>query len=367
MRMCEKEFNLEEYLTDSVKTIVRDAVRATLTDPKESVFMARYALASREASKRRAESAKRGEHIPPFLIASITSSCNLHCAGCFARANHSCSDEKAYGELTADEWKSIFEDARDMGMSFIFLAGGEPMIRRDIIEKAAEIPEILFLVLTNGTLMNDSYIALFEKARNLIPIFSIEGDEGQTDERRGSGIYKSLIRAMDRIKENRLICGASVTVTTENLSEVVSDNFISVLQERGCKVVFYIEYVPVTDESSKLAPKDAERDFLKNKLTALRKQYSEMLFISFPGDEKNSGGCLAAGRGFFHINARGGAEPCPFSPYSDVNVRDTSLREALRSKLFTALRDGDLLEEEHIGGCVLFEKKDQVEKLLENH
>jgi MoaA/NifB/PqqE/SkfB family radical SAM enzyme len=50
-----------------------------------------------------------------------------------------------------------------------------------------------------------------------------------------------------------------------------------------------------------------------------------MIFISFPGDEKTSGGCLAAGRGFFHINSHGGAEPCPASPYSDINVRDSSL------------------------------------------
>ena len=89
-----------------------------------------------------------------------------------------------------------------------------------------------------------------------------------------------------------------------------------------------------------------------------------MVYISFPGDEKSSGGCVAAGRGFFHINSHGGAEPCPFSPYSDINVRDTSLREALRSPLFTALRDGGLLNDDHEGGCVLYEKRTQVEALL---
>ncbi|MDE7298924.1 MAG: radical SAM protein, partial [Lachnospiraceae bacterium] len=83
-----------------------------------------------------------------------------------------------------------------------------------------------------------------------------------------------------------------------------------------------------------------------------------------PGDEKSSGGCIAAGRGFFHINSHGGAEPCPFSPYSDINVRDTSLREALKSKLFIALRDGDVLVDDHVGGCVLYEKREQVEGLL---
>ena len=89
-----------------------------------------------------------------------------------------------------------------------------------------------------------------------------------------------------------------------------------------------------------------------------------MLFVSFPGDEKSSGGCLVAGRGFFHINSHGGAEPCPFSPYSDINVKDTSLRDALKSRLFTTLRSGVMLTGEHSGGCVLFEQRENVEAIL---
>ena len=89
-----------------------------------------------------------------------------------------------------------------------------------------------------------------------------------------------------------------------------------------------------------------------------------MVYIAFPGDEKDSGGCVAAGRGFFHINSHGGAEPCPFSPYSDINVRDSSLREAMNSGLFLALRENGHLLEDHVGGCVLYEKRELVEKLL---
>ena len=90
----------------------------------------------------------------------------------------------------------------------------------------------------------------------------------------------------------------------------------------------------------------------------------EMVFIAFPGDEKSSGGCLAAGRGFFHINAMGGAEPCPFSPYSDVSLKNMTLKEALKSPLFQKLQENGNLEKEHIGGCVLFEQEEQVKQLL---
>ena len=71
-------------------------------------------------------------------------------------------------------------------------------------------------------------------------------------------------------------------------------------------------------------------------------------------------------RGFFHINSHGGAEPCPFSPFSDINVKDTSLKEALNSGLFQALHNEQFLLDDHIGGCVLYEKREAVEALLAN-
>ena len=122
--------------------------------------------------------------------------------------------------------------------------------------------------------------------------------------------------------------------------------------------------MPVTEDSKELAPGDNEREYLRGEIARLRQEHPEMVYISFPGDEKSSGGCVAAGRGFFHINSHGGAEPCPFSPYSDVNVRNTSLRDAMHSLLFTALRDGSILIDDHDGGCVLYEKRELVEKLL---
>ena len=195
------------------------------------------------------------------------------------------------------------------------------MLRWDVIEAAGSYSEILFPIFTNGTLLNEAYIELFDQKRNLLPVFSIEGRQEKTDERRGGGVYASVRTAMERIQKNHLIFGASVTVTTANLQEVTGRAFLDELQDSGCKAVIYVEFVPVTEESRELAPGDPEREYLRERLAEIRTEYDGMVFISFPGDEKTSGGCLAAGRGFFHINSHGGAEPCPFSPYSDINVK----------------------------------------------
>ena len=364
MERYQEPFDIQDYMTKGVEQVVSDAVKATLKDPRESAFMLRFSAASIRASQKRRKAEDAGEHIPPFLIASITSQCNLHCAGCYSRCNHATVDAAPVSQLTSDEWFRIFDEADDLGVSFILLAGGEPMLRRDIIEAAGKKPNILFPIFTNGTFMDERYFELFDKHRNLLPIMSIEGEKEITDARRGTGVYDRLIANMDELHRRGLIFGASVTVTTRNIREVSSASFLKKLSDRGCKAVIFVEFVPVTDDSRELAPGDGDRDYLAKEIARLREEHPEMVYISFPGDEKSSGGCVAAGRGFFHINSHGGAEPCPFSPYSDINVRDTSLREALRSPLFMALQEGGLLNDDHEGGCVLYEKRTQVEALL---
>ena len=362
MKYTDSDFSLDKYMTGGVRKVVASIVASTFANPKERKYMLRYAKSSAHSNRLRAEADRNGEHIPAFLIASITSSCNLHCAGCYARSNDLCNDEVPADQLTAVEWERIFREAKDLGVGFILLAGGELLVRRDVLEAAGNIPEVLFPVFTNGTMIDEKYVKIFDQYRNLVPVISIEGHQMTTDMRRGAGVYHRIVSGMQNIQDHGLIFGASITVTKDNLEQVTSDEFIDELYERGCKAVVFVEYVPVTGSTKELAPGDAEREILRKRIRELKLR-KNMVFVSFPGDEKTSGGCLAAGRGFFHINPHGGAEPCPFSPYSDINVRDTSLREALHSHLFETLQAEDLLMDDHEGGCVLYERRHQVEAI----
>ncbi len=362
----EKTFDLQKHIEQGVEQIIADTLRATLKNPKESTFMVKFAAASRKASKIRMKHEEAGLHVPGFLIASITSSCNLHCAGCYSRCNHATVDAPPVRQLSDEEWLKIFREADDLGISFIMLAGGEPMIRRDIIEAAGNMSNIIFPIFTNGTYIDERYFNLLDQHRNLIPVMSIEGGKEITDSRRGEGIYEVVTSNMDRFKEKGLIFGASITMTTENIEEITSHEFLDSLMEKGCKLVIFIEFVPVTEEAQHLAPGLKERAYMEKAMEELREHYQEAVLLSFPGDELAMGGCMAAGREFFHINSHGGAEPCPFSPYSDVNIRDTSLKDAIQSPLFQNLKDGGFLNDEHEGGCVLFTKRDQVEALMRN-
>lgn len=366
--MTEK-LSLDSYLNNSIRNIMVNAYKAVLSNPKEALFVLKMQRTLLKAEKKRKKVLEKDAlHIPPFLISSIATDCNLTCKGCYARANDICGTKEVNTtikeELTAEQWKQIFMEATQMGICFNLLAGGEPLLRKDIIKVAGEVKDMLFPIFTNGMVINEMYLDLFSKHLNLIPILSLEGCQESTDERRGKGVFNKVINSMESLKEKSLFYGASITVTSENIDSVTSPSYVNLLKNLGCKIIFYIEYVPSDKQTTHLALDEKGIEKMELNLENLRQTSDNIIFLSFPGDEKAMGGCLAAGRGFMHISPEGKAEACPFSPYSDRNIAESGLKEALKSPFFKRLRDSGLVGGEHTGGCTLFEYEEHVKELL---
>jgi len=356
--------DLTQYLNQGVEKLVADIIKSTFQNPKETKFLLDYQSKNKKNLQLRSNFEVEGLHVPAFLISSISDTCNLFCKGCYARINGICGNPNSRELLTADEWTEIFSQATTLGVSFNLLAGGEPLMRRDVIEAAAKFPGILSAIFTNGILIDNTFLNLFDQYRNLVPIISIEGGKQKTDARRGSGAFEKTEAVMKRLNQEGILFGTSITITTDNLEEVTSQQFLSQLKISGCKLVFFVEYVPFEPNTRHLLLGSEERKILDTQLNNLRMVFPEMLFLSFPGDEKEMGGCLAAGRGFFHINPYGDAEPCPFSPYSDCSLKNHTLVEVLQSPFFKKLQDEKLVGGEHDGGCALFEHESIVKACL---
>jgi MoaA/NifB/PqqE/SkfB family radical SAM enzyme len=367
----EVAMKLNEYVNGAIKNMLGTAGMFYGNDRKGKSFVLKMVYQARKTKKIRERKEKEGLHIPPFLIASIASSCNLHCAGCYARANGGCDSENAFigspkRRMQVQDWGRLFDEAKELGIAFILLVGGEPLLRRDILDEAADRPEIIFPVFTNGTMLNKGYLNFFDAHRNLIPVISLEGEDADTDLRRGEGVAALIWEAVDMLRERKLLFGISITATSKNKDTVVSDPFIEKLRQKGCGLVFYVEYVPAEEGTEDLILSESDQTKLRERVRFLREdgRSKGMILLDFPGDEKEVGGCLAAGRGFFHINSNGGAEPCPFSPYSEMNLMDHSLEEVLRSSFFQKVREismGD--DEELLGGCALFRRRKEIEKI----
>ncbi len=364
-----REFDLQGYMSDAIRRIMSKAYTNVLSNPREAKTVWQLQQTFLKSEKRRAAvREKEGVEVPPFLICSIATICNLHCKGCYARSNGIASDsaEEQKTTLAPDQWKHIFEEAASLGINFALLAGGEPMMRRDILESVAEVKDMIFPIFTNGTLIGPSYIEFLKKHLNMIPVISIEGMEHSTDERRGKGMYKRAMQSMEMLHDEDLFFGTSITVTTENFEVVTSDAFVDNLRDLGCKLIIYVEYVPTEADSEYLAFGESDLGMMEAVQAHQRARYKDVIIISFPGDEQHMGGCLAAGRGFFHIGPDGSAEPCPFSPFSDSSVIELGVKGALASPLFRKLREVHLVGGEHSGGCALFEHREEVEAMLKS-
>jgi pyrroloquinoline quinone biosynthesis protein E len=70
---------------------------------------------------------------PTTLLAELTHRCPLHCPYC----SNPLDLIRAEAELTTDDWKRVFSEARALGVLQLGLSGGEPMVRKDLEELAA--------------------------------------------------------------------------------------------------------------------------------------------------------------------------------------------------------------------------------------
>lgn len=319
----------------------------------------KHVIWQRKAARLRMSCESEGIHVPPFLIHSVTQKCNLNCKGCYAKELHI----NHHNELSTEKLESVIDEAQELGVSVVMLAGGEPFTREDILDITAKHKRIVFPIFTNGLLITDKMSRNISESKNVFPIISIEGDEQKTDTRRGEGVYSKVVRVFKRLKENKVLFGASVTLTRDNFEDVVNESFVSDLKEQGAKIIFYIEYIPCSDNTDELVPTSEQRKKLAEKLEEFRKSIG-ILFVAFPGDEEMFGGCLAAGRGFVHIGSSGRVEPCPFSPFSDSDLNNMSLTEALQSEFLRKIKDNHDKLQEHSGGCALWENREWVEKTL---
>ena len=348
-------------LNKALRIFFKDAVRVSLKNPSHAYYFLQTLRNQQKASRLRANWAKQGLQVPPVMIFSITNRCNLHCKGCY----HQALRDITKAEMSQEKLHSVIGEARDLGVSFMVLAGGEPLVRQDILKITSDYPDILFLMFTNGLLITDELAGQIKAQKNIIPLISLEGYENNTDERRGSGVYGHLQKIIEKLKKEDVLFGTSITVTRSNFETLLNDRFIGNLTGLGGKFLLFVEYSPIQAGTEDWVITDEQRTRMASLIQTFRSKYPA-LFISVPGDEKDFGGCLSAGRGFVHVSAEGDLEPCPFSPYSDTNLHDRSLEEALRSNFLRSIRENNQLGKETGGSCALFAQREWVRSLLTN-
>lgn len=281
---------------------------------------------------RQREAEKRlGVKVPWAILMDPTEKCNLRCTGCWA------GDYQLRHELSLETMDRICREAGELGINFFVISGGEPMVRQDdLLELARRHPEQMFHIYTNGTLITREFARRAAERGNMVFALSIEGLEETTDARRGKGVFRKVLDAMDTLRSEGLIYGFSATYTRKNTEEVASDAFIDLMVDRGAAFGWYFTYIPIgRDVDLELMATPEQRAYMFDRIREFRRT-KPIFLVDFWNDGEAAVGCIAGGRKYFHINAAGEVEPCAFAHYATCNIHDVSLAEALQNPLFKA-------------------------------
>lgn len=297
--------------------------------------------------------------VPRCLLLDPTSACNLSCTGCWAAGYHR-NDSLSYEKLD-----DILTQAEELHIRYCFLSGGEPLVRKEeLLALCKKHRKISFSAFTNGTLIDDDFARKAAQVGNLTFSLSVEGFEEDTDFRRGKGVYRKVMAAAELLRKHHIAFAFSACYHSKNFKAVASDEFLDAMFQMGCWMGWLFTYIPVGNEADMdLVCTAQQRGYLQKKIKEYNRK-NNVPVIDFWNSGHVAAGCVAAGTGFVHINARGDIEPCAFAHYSDSNIHEVTLKEALMRPFFARFRAAQPFSENPLRPCPLIDVPEAIEEAV---
>ncbi len=333
---------MRALLHSSLRTIDRGIVSTHVMERFFEVYLNNVLLVDYDKLRERL-----GFSPPSFLVVAPSGRCNLHCTGCYA-----CSDSGPAAELDFDTFDRILTEKEQLwGSYFTVITGGEPFLwkdqGKDLIDMAAKHSSNLFMVYTNGTLIDEELAQRLEQVGNVTPAISVEGFEQETDQRRGKGVHQHVLNALKNLRKAGVPFGISVTATRHNWDVITSDAFADYyFIQQGATYGWMFQYMPIGRKHTLdlMVTPEQRLEMLKRTWHLVR---DKRVFVA---DFWNSGalvdGCISAGRagGYMYVQWDGDVTPCAFIPYSTHNIYEVyrnggNLNTLLNTPLMWRIRE----------------------------
>lgn len=308
---------------------------------------------------------KRGKYlqeedtkVPFVLLISPSMRCNLRCTGCYA------ADYDKKDDLTYEEVDRIVGEARDLGIHYIVVLGGEPFFNEYMLDIYEKYNDIMFTPFTNGTLFDEKLADRVRDLGNVMPMFSLEGFEKETDLRRGKGTFAKVMNGMDLLRERGVLFGVSSATSRYNVDTVASDEFIDMLIEKGAKMSWYFIYMPIGDNPDVNYMLTPEQRINLGRRTREIRTTKPYFTIDFFNDAPYVGGCIA-GKYYCHINSKGDVEPCIFAHFACDNVKNKSLIDIFRGPFFKELRARQPYNDNLLMPCMMIDNTKVIREVVD--
>lgn len=295
--------------------------------------------------------------IPFVMLISPSMRCNKRCIGCYA------AEYDKNSGMKFEDVDRLVGEARDLGVYFFIILGGEPFFNEFMLDIYKKYNDCMFVAFTNGTLFNAELADKLQKLGNVVPMFSLEGFEKETDARRGAGTFNKVMEGMDLLRERGILFGVSSATARNNMDTVTSDEFIDMLIKKGSRMSWYFMYMPIGDKPDLNLMLTPEQRIELGKRTNRLRKTKPYFTIDFFNDAPYVGGCIS-GKYYCHINSNFDVEPCIFAHFACDNVKNKPLIEAFRGPFFKELRSRQPYNKNLLMPCMMIDNPTQIREIV---
>ncbi len=308
---------------------------------------------------------RRGQFFPPFLYVSIINSCNLRCQGCWVDV----AAKQQIIDLPA--FRKLLREARAMGNTFFGIVGGEPFMHPHLLDMLAEHPGCYFQVFTNGQLITEDHARRMRRLGNVTPLISVEGNEVVSDVRRGrSGVLNRTLHGLQHCLRHKVFTGVCTSLCQTNFDDLLCEKWVDRLIDLGVMYTWFHVYRPMGPDANPQLCLSPEQQRQARQFVVEMRAKKPIIIIDAYYDGEGQALCPAATGISHHINPWGDIEPCPIVQFSRESIHakpddPRSLREKFIDSAF--LRDFRELAQSTTRGCIVLERPDLLQELVQRH
>ena len=208
-----------------------------------------------------AKAAKLG--IPLTGNFELTARCNFHCPMCYVHLTDAQVEARGR-ELTAGQWLAVAQQAKEKGMVFALLTGGEPLVRKDFFEiyRGMKAMGLMVSINSNGSMISGPILGEFLKDPPLRFNISLYGGCRQTYETMcGQNAFDRVVENIRTLRKAGIDVSLNVSITAHNAGDLEKINALAKELDVHVRATSYM-YPPVRIDGvygggERLAPEDA--------------------------------------------------------------------------------------------------------------
>lgn len=287
------------------------------------------------------------------VLWEITNTCNYHCSYCI----FSCENKKYENELTTNEVKEVIQDLKQNNFSYIKFTGGEPFVRKDMIEILKYSSELGFDmdISTNASLVTNEIAKILKEINFPMVHVSLDGYDKESHEYvRGKNTFEPTLRGIKNLTENNIYTRIGTVIYKENENNLEDIIKLAIKLSVNEIIFSFMEADGRLNGDDNIISKREIKD-VKNEIEILSKKYENKINVKYSFSENNtsqSEGICPAVNKFIYINNLGEISPCTWvsSKYkSELTLKNSKFNEIINSKQIQSYLK--YIRENEIKGC----------------